>query len=555
MPSFIVSPKGLTAKKPPVATLVTGSEFNSALKAMSNYSTATSVEFTRVAIPKDKIASATLVSADDSSIKAYMYANDNGDTIYVSPQKNSANIYANTNCTKMFWGCDKLTTLDLSNFNTSNVTTMRAMFSICSVLTTLDLSNFNTSKVTDMSYMFNNCTAALTALDLSNFNTSKVTNMSSMFSDCSALTTLDISNFDTSNLIDMSSMFNGCSALRASIDITNFDTSDEINMSSMFNGCSTEAAASFSVYCTEKTETLVDNMVATKSSNSNVSKLFISTLVSGRPFNTALKAMSNYSTATTVAFTTTPIPTDKIAEATLISKNGSIANTYMYAADDTTIKVSPEGDDVKIYANTDCARMFWGCDKLTTLDLSNFNTSKVTDMISMFSDCSALTTLDISNFDTSNLTNMSSMFNGCSALTTLDISNFDTSNVINMSSMFNGCSALTTLDLSNFNTSKVTDMISMFNNCTALTTLDISNFDTSKVIKMSYMFYNCSTLRASIDITTTTCTTYSRMFFGCSTNAAASFSVYCTEETESLVNAMIATKSDTSNVTKQLIAA
>ena len=51
----------------------------------------------------------------------------------------------------MFYGCWKLKSLDLSNFNTKNVTDMSYMFDFCSNLTTLNLDNFNTSKVTDMS--------------------------------------------------------------------------------------------------------------------------------------------------------------------------------------------------------------------------------------------------------------------------------------------------------------------------------------------------------------------------------------------------------------------
>ena len=70
------------------------------------------------------------------------------------------------------------------------------------------------------------------------------------------------------------------------------------------------------------------------------------------------------------------------------------------------------------------SNMFQHCSNLTTLDLSSFDTSNVTDMSVMFSDCSNLTTLDLSNFDTSNVTIMYGMFIGCSALKTLDIRNF-----------------------------------------------------------------------------------------------------------------------------------
>jgi surface protein len=63
----------------------------------------------------------------------------------------------------------------------------------------------------------------------------------------------------------------------------------------------------------------------------------------------------------------------------------------------------------------------------------------------MFSDCNSLTTLDLSSFDTSKVTNMSYMFDSCSSLTTLDLSNFDTSNVTAMMGMFRHCSKLTTI--------------------------------------------------------------------------------------------------------------
>ena len=84
---------------------------------------------------------------------------------------------------------------------------------------------------------------------------------------------------------------------------------------------------------------------------------------------------------------------------------------------------------------------------------------------------------------------MSSMFEHMSSLTTLNLSNFDTSRVTYMFSMFEGMSNLTILDLSNFDTSKVTNMSRMFYNMRNLTTLDLSNFDTSNVTDMESMFY------------------------------------------------------------------
>ena len=161
--------------------------------------------------------------------------------------------------------------------------------------------------------------------------------------------------------------------------------------------------------------------------------------------------------------------------------------------------------------------MFYQCNALTSLDLSSFDTSSVTDMYRMFSNCSSLTSLDLSNFDTSNVTNMYGMFNYCQSLTSLDLSNFDTSSVTNMGSVFVYCQSLTSLDLSSFDTSSVTDMGFMFQNCKKLTSLDLSNFDTSSVTNMGYMFYQCNAL-TSLDLSsfdTSSVTNMGYMFSSC----------------------------------------
>ena len=107
---------------------------------------------------------------------------------------------------------DKLKTLDLSEFDTSQVTSMYEAFYQCSNLTSIDLTNVNTSKVTNMEMMFYSC-EKLESVDLSGFDTSNVTLFERMFYGCNNLTSLDISNFDTSKLIGLSDMFGGCNRL------------------------------------------------------------------------------------------------------------------------------------------------------------------------------------------------------------------------------------------------------------------------------------------------------------------------------------------------------
>ena len=174
----------------------------------------------------------------------------------------------------------------------------------------------------------------------------------------------------------------------------------------------------------------------------------------------------------------------------------------------------------KVYLNEDMNSMFRNMSSLISLNLSNFDTSKVTNMSYMFFNTSSLALLNLSNFDTSQVMNMDSIFRGMTNLTTIDLSNFDTSKVTDMSSMFSDMHNLTTLNLSNFNTSKVmymnrmfsdmhnlanlnisnfdtsqvTDMHDMFSNVRNLTTLNLSNFNTSRVTDMGFMFYHMSSL-------------------------------------------------------------
>ena len=134
-----------------------------------------------------------------------------------------------------------------------------------------------------------------------------------------------------------------------------------------------------------------------------------------------------------------------------------------------------------IIANESMIEYFASFNKMTSIDLSAFDTSEVTNMRWMFAGCSSLTSLDVSKFDTSNVTNMSDMFNSCDNLTSLDVSNFDTSNVINMYGMFAFCSSLTSLDVSNFDTSKVTEMVTMFCECPAWDKIDQTKFANANV--------------------------------------------------------------------------
>ena len=126
-------------------------------------------------------------------------------------------------CGFMFWNCSQITEIDLSDFDTSQVTAMNGMFAYCSSLTSLDLSNYETSKVIYMNWMFYGC-SSLTSLNLSAFDTSKVVNMNDIFADCSSLISLNLSSFDTSQVTNMYYMFYNCVNLEY-INLINFNES------------------------------------------------------------------------------------------------------------------------------------------------------------------------------------------------------------------------------------------------------------------------------------------------------------------------------------------
>ena len=98
----------------------------------------------------------------------------------------------------------------------------------------------------------------------------------------------------------------------------------------------------------------------------------------------------------------------------------------------------------KVYLNADSSRMFflkWDNKDLLEIDVSNFDTSKVTDMSRMFYDLRNITSLDLSNFDTSKVTTMGSMFYldeiPKDKLKTIYVNNdFDTANLTDTYLMF-----------------------------------------------------------------------------------------------------------------------
>ena len=113
----------------------------------------------------------------------------------------------------------------------------------------------------------------------------------------------------------------------------------------------------------------------------------------------------------------------------------------------------------------------------------------LTNMRLLFVDCYNLISIDFHEaFDTSHVQSMYYMFSSCDLLQNINVSSFNTSLVGDMEGMFTGCDSLTSLNLSNFDTKNVDYMQCIFAYSEKLSYLDISSFDTTFLSGGGWMF-------------------------------------------------------------------
>lgn len=325
----------------------------------------------------------------------------------------------------MFKGCTSIPSIDLSNFNTQNVTNMSYMFSGCSALTSLDLSKFNTANVTNMSRLFENC-SSLDSLNLSSFNTAKLTTAPSMFNGCSNLKTIDVSSFNTAKMDNMGHMFANCSNL-TTLDLTNFNTSAAKWVDNMFKNCSNLTT----IYASEN--------FALGSNVQNSAGMFTGcTKLVGAIAYDANMVDKTYAKVDGGYFTDKVYtrPWVKYTDGALTFKYGykKTLDSEEYAMNEAWNNPSWNSksssvtkvvfDNSFAYARpTTCYRWFTNCSNLTDIEgIENLNTSESTVLHLMFYGCKKLTSLDLSNFDTRKVTNMNWMFLGCSNLKNIYVS-------------------------------------------------------------------------------------------------------------------------------------
>ena len=128
------------------------------------------------------------------------------------------------NLSSIFCGL-KLEVVDISGWDTSNVTTMEDMFRKCSKLKNIiGIENLDVLKLKRANFMFSHC-EKLVELDLTNWNPISLENAWSMFYRCSNLKIIkNIENWQLPNIKSVRQMFYKCAKL--DVDLSNWDLSN-----------------------------------------------------------------------------------------------------------------------------------------------------------------------------------------------------------------------------------------------------------------------------------------------------------------------------------------
>ena len=399
-------------------------------------------------------------------------------------------------CYSLFYNCSGLETLDITGLSLPLVTNMNGMFNQCESLHTLiGYENLVQNSVNSIHGLFNNC-KKLTSLDLSNWDVSEVSNMADTFGWCTLLETLTgVEEWNVGNVnIDqhgnnrMQAMFNKCYVL--DLDLSNWCVENIPSTPPYF--------ANYTLFGDTQSKlpvwgTCPDVPSPTPSPSVTLDSGPQGPTGDGHTFSTK----ADLQTAVDAWNTDSISATETYGDISTWNVSAITDMSVLFNNQQNITSLDLSGWDTSSVTNM--SAMFNSCSSLTSITFGiNFDTSDVEYMNGMFYECNNLISLDLSNFDTSSVTNMANMFSYCSSLTSITFGEIFSGDDMNW--MFQNCSALTSLDLSSFDTSSVTGMTGMFVNCSALTSITFGdNFDTSDVTSMGFMFHNCSSL-TSLDI-------------------------------------------------------
>jgi len=401
----------------------------------------------------------------------------------------------------MFDSCFKLQSLDLSMFDTSNVTDFGYMFSGDKVMSTLHLTdNFVTEKAKDISGIFNDC-EKLSNINVSNWNVSNVTSTEKAFANNFLLKSLDLSNWDMSNCENSQMMFYSDTALTSIGNTSNWNVSKITTTHSMFEGCSKLQSLNTSKWVFSNL-TNADSMfsncqVLTKLDTSNwgrkviyfgflFNNCYALTSLNVSKWDTSNANIFNAMFNECVNLTNIDVSNWKTSNVT------QAVNTFLDCKKLTQVAV--QNWDMSNVSQL--SGMFAYCSGITSLDISKWNAPKLIEINNTFNGLTKCTSIKIKGMYAPNIDTCINTFLDCTSLTSLDLSGLGMSKATSFNGMFGRMSNITSINLSGWSTSNVTDTTNMFTECRKLRTIYVSEgWSVAKVKSDTYMFSSCTSIR------------------------------------------------------------
>lgn len=408
----------------------------------------------------------------------------------------------------MFADLPNLVSADLSNVDTSMLSTTSMAFSNCPKLEAVTgLDGWNVSNMSSMNGMFLMDASLASVGDLSGWSFQGC-RLESMFAGCSSLSGLgSVAGWDVSKVRSANQLFHSCSSLESLGDLSGWDTSNMTDMSEMFYNCTSLADASgIESWNTSKVM--------------DMGSMF---------YNDGMLAdcdLSGWdvSSVTDMSYMFFGAPVAGALDLSGWDVSGVADMSYMFSSFGTsTTFLNLSGWDVSGVSQS--TKMLQVSTKLNSLDLSGWKTADAAAAIAMAGSVTSLERLDLSDWDVSGVTDMSGMFKNKATLVILDLTNWDVSNVTTMANMFNGCKNIEEIVGANaWNTSRVASLDSCFTNCTSLSDIGfLSGWNTSTATSMAGTFLGCISLadcNALADWSTAKVQSLSGLFQGCTSLVA-----------------------------------
>lgn len=414
-----------------------------------------------------------------------------------------------TDMSHMFYGAQKLVSIDVANWDTGNVVNMGSLFYGLKVGNP-DVSNWDVRKVTNMSQMFRGTDEATP--NTSAWVTSSLQSPSYMFLNAKKANP-DTSNWDMSKVTTLYMMF--YRADEANPNTTNWDVSNVTNMYYAF-GNTKKANPDTSNWNVSKVTTFShmfahaqlanpDTSNWVTSSATNMALMFYGALVANpntRNWNTSnVRTMSHM-------FAYTKLANPDVSQWD-VSQVTDMTCMFCY-----TEEAIPQTGSWTTSSLTTTNSMFSSAKKANP-NVSGWDTSKVINMRHMFANNPALGDLDVANWDVSKVTNMEQMFYG-SNVRVINSGNWNMSQVRNVTNMFawtkfaqpqtsgwvlsevRDCALMfygskkANPDVTNWNLGKARSFAHMFRQAEGIEDLNVANWDPKEVVDMQYMFQSSS---------------------------------------------------------------